>query len=151
MQIVKEQHTPIFNYNTDIFEIKAENFVEQFEEKWASNNKIKKDDKFTFFNLFKQKKIDNKTRKHNLVNFGYSTLKTIYDKGIIQLNADFSYKSDLRILLKKGSLAEKESINDFHTINSAANKINLTTNLSDTEYDFLIPILLTSLAGVTPG
>ena len=51
-QIVKEQHAPIFNYNSEMFEIKAENFVEQFEEKWASNNKIKKDDKFTFFNLF---------------------------------------------------------------------------------------------------
>ena len=144
-KIVKEQHTPIFNYNSEIFEIKAENFVKKFEEKWASNNKIKKDDKFTFFNLFKQKKIDNKTRKYNLVNFGYSVLKEIYEKGIIQLNTDFAYNSDLRILLKKGSLAEKQTINAFYTINSAANKINLTTNLSDSEFDFLIPILLSSL------
>ena len=144
-QIVKQQHTPIFNYNNEIFEIQAEDFVKQFEEKWSSNNKIKKDEKFTFPNLFKQKKIDSKIKKHNLVNFGYSTLKAIYDIGIIQLNSDFAYKSDLRILLKRGSFAEKESIDDFYTINSAANKIILTANLSDSEYDFLIPILLTSL------
>ena len=144
-QIVKEQHTPIFNYNTEIFEIKAEDFVKQFESKWAKDKKVKKDEKFTFFNLFKQKKIDNKSRKYNLVNFGYSTLNEIYTKGIIQLNTDVVFKSDSRILLKIGSLAEKKSIDDFYTINSSANKINLTANLSDSEYDFMLPILLASL------
>ena len=144
-QIIEKQHAPIFNYNADIFEIQLQIFVEKFEEKWSFNNNVKRDDKFTFFNLFKQKKIDNKTRKHNLVNYGYSILKEIYNKGIIQLNGEFSYDSDLRILLKKGSLAEKEYIGNFYTINSAANKINLTSNLSDNEYDFLIPILLSSL------
>ena len=144
-EIIRAEHTPIFNYNNEILEIQAEDFVKQFEEKWSAENKIKKDTKFTFFNLFKQKKIDSKIKKHNLVNFGYNTLKAIYDIGIIQLNADFAYKSDLRILLKRGSFAEKKSLDNFYTINSAANKINLTANLSDSEYDFLIPILLTSL------
>ena len=77
-QIVKEQHTPIFNYNNEIFEIQAEDFVKQFEEKWSSNNKIKKDEKFTFYNLFKQKKIDSKIKKHNLVNFGYLIWTILY-------------------------------------------------------------------------
>jgi len=144
-EIIRTEHMPIFNYNNEIFAIKAEDFVKQFEEKWSADNKIKKDEKFTFFNLFKQKKIDNKTRKHNLVNFGYDKLQAIYEKGVIQIPGDFDYKKELNVLLKKGSVAEKESIDDFYTINSAANKINSAANLSDSEYDFLIPILLTSL------
>ena len=32
VQIIKDQHTPIFNYNNEIFEIKAEDFVALFEE-----------------------------------------------------------------------------------------------------------------------
>ena len=51
-QIVQEQHTPVFNYNNEIFEIKAEDFVIKFEEKWSEVNKVKKNEKFTFFNLF---------------------------------------------------------------------------------------------------
>ena len=65
-QIVQEQHAPVFNYNNEIFEIKAENFVLQFEEKWSANNRIKKDERFTFFNLFKQKKIERMWREQGL-------------------------------------------------------------------------------------
>jgi len=145
IEIIHSEHTPIFNYNNKIFEIKAEDFVRQFEEKWSADNKIKKDEKFTFFNLFKQKKIDNKTRKHNLVNFGYDKLQAIYEKGIIQMPVDFDYKKELNILLKKGSIAEKVKIDKFYSINSAANEINSLTNLSDAEYSFLVPIFLSSL------
>ena len=144
-EIINSEHTPIFNYNADIFELKAEGYINQFEEKWIKDKKVKKDDKFTFFNLFKQKKIDNSTRKHNLAIFGYDKLSAIYDKGIIQLHGDFEYKKELNLLLKKGSIAEKVQIDHFHSITSAANEINLLSNLSDEEYSFLIPILLSSL------
>ena len=144
-EIIHSEHTPIFNYNTDIFELKAEDYINQFEEKWIKDKKVKKDDKFTFFNIFKQKKIDNSTRKHNLAIFGYDKLQSIYDKGIIQLQGDFEYKKELNILLKKGSIAEKFQLDHLHSINSAANEINLLSNLSDEEYSFLIPILLSSL------
>ena len=53
VQIIKDQHTPIFNYNNEIFEIKAEDFVALFEERWSEYKQINKDDKFTFINLFK--------------------------------------------------------------------------------------------------
>ena len=144
-EIINSEHTSIFNYNADIFELKAEDYINQFEEKWIKDKKVKKDDKFTFFNIFKQKKIDNSTRKHNLAIFGYDKLLEIYDKGIIQLQGDFEYKKELNVLLKKGSIAEKVQLDHLHSITSAANEINLLSNLSDEEYSFLIPILLSSL------
>ena len=51
--IVKSQHLPIYNYLDHLFEIKAEDFVNDFETKWSVKNGIKKDRKFTFKNLFK--------------------------------------------------------------------------------------------------
>ena len=144
-EIINSEHTSIFNYNADIFELKAEGYINQFEEKWIKDKNVKKDDKFTFFNIFKQKNIDISTRKHNLAIFGYDKLLEIYDKGIIQLQGDFEYKKELNVLLKKGSIAEKVQLDHLHSITSAANEINLLSNLSDEEYSFLIPILLSSL------
>ena len=144
-QIILDQHTPVFNYNSDIFTMIAEQYVDEFEEKWALDKGISKDKEFTFFNIFKQRVINNDSKKYTLVNYGYDLLKDIYAKGIIQLNVDFEYKPELKILLKRESLAEKLFINDFYSINSAANKINLSSNLSDSEYDFLVPILLSLL------
>ena len=144
-KIIRLEHSPIFNYNEDIFLIKAESYIEQFEEKWVNDKKVKKDDKFTFFNLFKQKKIDNNTRKYNLAIFGYNMLQSIYEKGIVQLHGDFEYKKELSVLLKKGGIAEKVQIDNLYSIASAANEINLLSNLTEDEYSFLIPILLSSL------
>jgi len=144
-EIIHSEHTPIFDYNADIFQLKAEEYINQFEEKWVKDKNAKKDDKFTFFNIFKQKKIDNSTRKYNLAIFGYDKLQAIYDKGIIQLQGDFEYKKELNVLLKKGSVAEKVQLDHLHSITSAANEINLLSNLTDEEYSFLIPILLSSL------
>jgi len=144
-EIINSEHSPIFNYNSAIFQLKAEEYINQFEEKWVRDKNVKKDDKFTFFNIFKQKKIDNTTRKHNLAVFGYDKLQAIYEKGIIQLQGDFEYKKELNVLLKKGSIAEKVQFDHLHSITSAANEINLLTNLNDEEYIFLIPILLSSL------
>jgi putative nucleotidyltransferase with HDIG domain len=144
-EIIHLEHTPIFNYNEDIFLLKAEDYINQFEEKWVKDKDVKKDDKFTFFNLFKQKNIDNRTRKYNLAVYGYDELQKIYDKGIVQVHGDFEYKNDLNVLLKKGSIAEKIPIDQFLSISSSANEINLLDNLTDEEYSFLIPLLLSSL------
>ena len=144
-EIIHAEHTLIFNYNADIFELKAEEYINQFEEKWAKDKNIKKDAKFTFFNIFKRNKIDNSTKKHNLAIFGYNKLKEIYEKGIIQLHGDLEYKKDLSILLKKGSVAQKVQIDYLYSITTAANKINSLNKLTDEEYSFLVPILLSSL------
>jgi len=142
-EIINKQHAPIFNFNDAIFEIKAEEFVNLFEDKWALDKKIQKDLKFTFSNIFKLKSARNNTKKHDLVNFGFNKLQEIYSKGIIQQNLDNSHGS--QVLLKKGSLAEKRDIIDFYTINSAANEINLMDKLSEKEFAFIVPLLLASL------
>ena len=141
--IINKQHAPIFNFNDAIFEIKAEEFVNLFEDKWSLDKKIQKDLKFTFSNIFKLKSARNNTKKHDLVNFGFNKLQEIYSKGIIQQNLDNSHGS--QVLLKKGSLAEKRDIIDFYTINSAANEINLMDKLSEKEFTFIVPLLLASL------
>ena len=141
--IINKQHAPIFNFNDAIFEIKAEEFVNLFEDKWSLDKKIQKDLKFTFSNIFKLKSARNNTKKHDLVNFGFNKLQEIYSKGIIQQNLDNSHGS--QVLLKKGSLAEKRDIIDFYTINSAANEINLMDKLSEKEFAFIVPLLLASL------
>ncbi len=141
--IINKQHAPIFNFNDAIFEIKAEEFVNLFEDKWSLDKKIQKDLKFTFSNIFKLKSARNNTKKHDLVNFGFNKLQEIYSKGIIQQNLDNSHGS--QVLLKKGSLAEKRNIIDFYTINSAANEINLMDKLSEKEFAFIVPLLLASL------
>ena len=79
-EIVESQHLPIYNYSETIFEIKAEDFVNDFETRWATNNGLKKDEKFTFKNLFKNKKKLANTQKNNLVDFGYNYLKDLYTK-----------------------------------------------------------------------
>ena len=144
-EIIRSEHIPIFNYNSDIFLLKAEDYINQFEEKWVKDKDVIKDDKFTFFNVFKQKNIDNSTRKYNLAVFGYDKLQAIFEKGIIQVHGDFEYKKELSILLKKGGIAEKIPIDQFLSISSSANEINLLNNLTDDEYNFLIPLLLSSL------
>jgi putative nucleotidyltransferase with HDIG domain len=144
-EIIRSEHTPIFNYNADIFLLKADDYINQFEEKWVKDKDVKKDDKFTFFNLFKQKNIDNNTRKYNLAVFGYDKLQAIYEKGIVQVHGDFEYKKELNVLLKKGSIAEKVPIDQLLSISSSANEINLLENLTDEEYSFLVPLLLSSL------
>ena len=142
-EIINKQHAPIFNFNDAIFEIKAEEFVNLFEDKWSLDKNIQKDLKFTFSNIFKLKSARNSTKKHDLVNFGFNKLQEIYSKGIIQQNLDNSHGS--QVLLKKGSLAEKRDIIDFYTINSAANEINLMDKLSEKEFAFIVPLLLASL------
>ena len=124
-EIVASQHLPIYNYSETIFEIKAEDFANNFETKWVS----------------KYGKLAS-SQKNMLVNFGYNYLKDIYSKGIIQLNNSSDFQDFSQVLLKSESLAQRRDIPDFYTINSAANKIQ---QLSGTEYKFLVPLLLASV------
>ena len=124
-KIVASQHLPIYNYSETIFEIKAEDFTNDFETKWVS----------------KYGKLAS-SQKNKLVNFGYNYLKDIYSKGIIQLNNSFDFQYFSQVLLKSESLAQRRDISDFYTVNSAANKIQ---QLSGTEYKFLVPLLLAAV------
>ena len=124
-EIVASQHLPIYNYSETIFEIKAEDFTNDFETKWVS----------------KYGKLAS-SQKNMLVNFGYNYLKDIYSKGIIQLNNSFDFQDFSQVLLKSESLAQRRDISDFYTVNSAANKIQ---QLSGTEYKFLVPLLLAAV------
>ena len=144
-EIIKSQNFPIYNYSDAIFEIKAEEFVKLFEEKWVAENNVNKDQKFTFKNLFRKKIKSDKSAKLDLVNFGYNYLKNIYTIGIIQLNNEVNFESNNSLLLKKGSVAESKEFADFYSINQLANQIHLTNKLSDKDYDFLVPLLLVSL------
>ena len=124
-KIVVSQHLPIYNYSETIFEIKAEDFTNDFETKWVS----------------KYGKLAS-SQKNKLVNFGYNYLKDIYSKGIIQLRKSYDIQEFSQVLLKSESLAQRRDISDFYTVNSAANKIQ---QLSGTEYKFLVPLLLAAI------
>ena len=143
--IINSQHLPIYNYSQNIFEINAEDFVDEFETKWAQSKGLSKDVNFTFSDLFKDKDRLSNSKKNNLVSFGYDFLKDLYSKGIIQINYNSSNQSYGKILLKSSVVAEKRNVVDFYTVNTAANQINLITKLSDSEYKFLVPILLSSI------
>ena len=124
-KIVVSQHLPIYNYSETIFEIKVEDFANNFETKWVS----------------KHGKLAS-SQKNKLVNFGYNYLKDIYSNGIIQLNNSSDFQDFSQVLLKSESLAQRRDISDFYTVNSAANKIQ---QLSGTEYKFLVPLLLAAV------
>ena len=144
-EIVKSQHLSIYNFNKNIFDIKAEDFINEFEEKWSETKGIKKDLRFTFNNLFKNKKKLLNNKKNNLASFGFNFLSEIYSVGIIQLNSSLDNQNYDRILLKTNLIAEKRDVNDFYTVNTAANKINLISKLTNEEYNFLVPLLLSSI------
>ena len=144
-EIVKSQHLSIYNFNKNIFDIKAEDFINEFEEKWSETKGIKKDLRFTFNNLFKNKKKLLNNKKNNLASFGFNFLNEIYSVGIIQLNSSLDNQNYDRILLKSNLIAEKRDVNDFYTVNTAANKINLISKLTNEEYNFLVPLLLSSI------
>ena len=143
--IVKSQHLPVYNYSENIFMIKAEDFVNDFETKWSTENGVKRDQKFTVKNLFKNKRKLKNTQKNKLVKFGFNYLEEIYSKGIIQAYKAADFQISNQILLKSDVIAERRDFDDFYTINSAANKINIINELSDEEYKFLVPLLLSSL------
>jgi putative nucleotidyltransferase with HDIG domain len=144
-EIVKSQHLSLYNFNKNIFDIKAEDFINNFEEKWSENKGTNKDLRFTFKNLFKNRKKLANNKKNNLASFGYNFLNEIYSVGIIQLNSSVDNQNYDRILLKNDLIAEKRDVKDFYTVSTAANKINLISKLTNDEYNFLVPLLLSSI------
>ena len=144
-EIVKSQHLSLYNFNKNIFDIKAEDFINDFEEKWSENKGTNKDLRFTFKNLFKNRKKLANNKKNNLASFGFNFLNEIYSVGIIQLNSSVDNQNYDRILLKNNLIAEKRDVNDFYTVSTAANKINLISKLTNDEYNFLVPLLLSSI------
>ena len=144
-EIVKSQHLSLYNFNKNIFDIKAEDFINDFEEKWSENKGTNKDLRFTFKNLFKNRKKLANNKKNNLASFGYNFLNEIYSVGIIQLNSSVDNQNYDRILLKNDLIAEKRDVKDFYTVSTAANKINLISKLTNDEYNFLVPLLLSSI------
>ena len=144
-EIIRSQHLPIYNYSERIFEIKIKDFINDYESKWTTEKGIEKDIKFTFKDLFKNKSKLANTQKNNLANFGYNFLKDIYSTGIIQVDYSHDFHDLKQILLKSETIAERRNVNDFYTIRSAAEKVNLISTLSNKEYEFLTPLLLAAI------
>ena len=55
---------PTFVVDPSVYEIKAEEFINSFEQKWAVDKEVKKDIRFTFFNLNKNKKRKSKKKRN---------------------------------------------------------------------------------------
>tara|TARA_B110000196_G_scaffold291051_1_gene277710 strand:- start:3064 stop:5172 length:2109 start_codon:yes stop_codon:yes gene_type:complete len=143
---VINENFPIFVFNESTFEQKGVEFVENFEQKWSEDKKIKKDKGFTFFNLFGQKKQATASRKYSLVNYGLSVLEHIYTNGIVQISDEFQGKEeDFQVLLQKENIAEKQELDKLFTINLAVDYINALGKLSMQESDFIVPLLLEAL------
>jgi len=143
---VINENLPIFVLEESTFEQKGVEFVENFEQKWSEDKKIKKDKGFTFFNLFGQKKQATASRKYSLANYGLSVLEYLYNNGIVQLSDEFQWKEeDFLVLLQKENIAEKQELDKLFTINSAVDYINALGKLSMQESDFIVPLLLEAL------
>ena len=133
-----------FVMDESAFEIKAEDFISNFEQKWSIDKNVSKDKRFTFFNLNKKK--NTKTKKEKLANYGLKILKELYTVGIIQMIDDIEFKdSDYEIILMKGNVGEIVSLSKFHTIESASKKAYDLKNISKEEADFLSPLILEML------
>ena len=144
-EIINENFS-IFVFDESTFQKKGVEFVENFEQKWSEDKKIKKDKGFTFFNLFGQKKEETTSRKYSLANYGLSVLEYIYNNGIVQLSDEFQWKEeDFLVLLQKESIAEKKELYKLFSINSAVDYINALGKLSIQESDFIVPLLLDAL------
>ena len=143
---ITSDNLPIFIYDDNVFEEIGTQFVQNFEEKWTNDRKIKRDEAFTFFNLFKQKSISNQSSKHTLVNYGLSVLEYLYINGIVQLSEEFEWKDEnFYILLQKQNIIDKKQVNSLFTINSALDYINSLDKLTKEKSDFIVPLLLNSL------
>lgn len=146
-QEVTKELLPIFVFNKSIFEQQAVVFVENFEQKWSSSKKIKKDKGFSFFNLFGKDKQNIKTRKYSLAYYGLSVLEHLYNKGIAQLSDEFQWKEEgFLVLLQKENVAESYELDNFYTINSAVDYINALDKLSAEEALFIVPLLLEAIS-----
>jgi putative nucleotidyltransferase with HDIG domain len=145
-QLIKENHKPTLLYDATVFELQAEDFINEFEDKWSKDKEVKKDLKFTFFNLFKQRSIKSNSKKATLANYGLQILEDLYEDGIVQLTDELELQDeDFEVLLTQNNVAEIVSLGDMYTIESAANYIYAIDKWSEEEEAFLSPLLLSSL------
>lgn len=141
---IKNSLKPTFIVDESVFEIKAEEFISEFEKKWAVDRDVKKDARFTFFNLNKKK--SRKTKKEKLAFYGLNFLEDLYTKGIIQLSDNIEFQNaDFELIIISGNIGEVVSLGDLFTVESASKKISNLSNLSPKEQTFLAPLLLQSL------
>lgn len=141
-----ENHRPTLVLDPTVFELKAEEFINDFEQKWATDKDVQKDNRFTFFNLFKKKTINNNSKKAKLANYGLNVLQKIYRKGVVQLTDELELQdADYEVLLTQSNVAEVFLLGELYTIESAANHIHSLSGLSETENTFLSPLLLAAL------
>tara|TARA_B100000401_G_scaffold281839_1_gene192545 strand:+ start:708 stop:2810 length:2103 start_codon:yes stop_codon:yes gene_type:complete len=150
--LLKEKNEIINNqkitlvFDNSLFSKKAEIFIKEFEDKWSNNNKIKKDKKFTFFNLFNSKSKIYNSNKSSLAKYGLNFLEDLYSQGIIKIVDEIELNPNInQFYLKQNNIAKYVDLNDFYTIESAKNKINSIDKLSDDEALFLIPLLLDAI------
>ena len=150
--LLKEKNEIINNqkitlvFDNSLFSKKAEIFIKEFEDKWSNNNKIKKDKKFTFFNLFNSKSKIYNSNKSNLAKYGLNFLEDLYSQGIIKIVDEIELNPNInQFYLKQNNIAKYVDLNDFYTIESAKNKINSIDKLRDDEALFLIPLLLDAI------
>ena len=149
-QLVDEQDQLRNNLNLtfvldeSVYDIKAEEFISNFEQKWATDKKVTKDARFTFFNLNKKK--NKKTKKEKLANYGLKVLQNLYATGIIQMVDDIEFKdSDYEIIVMKQNVGEVLRLGDLFTIESASKKAYDLKNISEEESNFLSPLILEML------
>jgi len=149
-QLIDEQENLRDNFkltfvmDESAFDIKAEDFISNFEQKWSVDKNVSKDTRFTFFNLNKKKNL--KTKKEKLANYGLKILEELYTVGIIQMIDDIESKdSDYEIIIMKGNVGQIVSLSNLYTIESASKKAYDLKNISQEESNFLSPLILEML------
>ena len=101
---------PFFDMDTTIAEKKIASFIDDFEKEYESSSTL--------------------NRKHEapntkeMLDFGESLLKKIYDKGIIFLSDHYEHaQPDFIITLLKDHVGEEKEVGDFYTLQTAYNFI----------------------------
>ena len=141
---LRENLKPTFVIDESVYEIKAEEFISKFEQKWATDKNVTKDARFTFFNLNKKK--NKKTKKEKLATYGLQVLNDLYTTGIVQMVDDIEFKSaDYEVLVMRENIGELVPLGQLYTIESASKKAYDLTNISEKESDFLAPLILEML------
>ena len=130
-----------FVLDESVYDIKAEEFISNFEQKWSTDKNVTKDARFTFFNLNKKK--SNKTKKEKLANFGLKVIEDLYTNGIIQMVDDIEFKeSDYELIVMKENIGELVKLGDLNTVETASKKAYELKGISDEESEFLAPLIL---------
>jgi len=141
---VKENLKPTFVIDPSVYEIKAEEFISNFEQKWAIDKNVKKDNRFTFFNLSKKK--DQQTKKEKLAYYGLDILKKLYTTGIVQLVDDIEFQEDdFEIIVMRDNVGESVRLGELYTLDKASKQANNLSGLTKEEQTFLSPLILQML------